>query len=124
MSRSETRPPRLIRGFRPLFLSRLAKYGVATLLVCFCLFGIYRLLGEISHLFMLDEAGYGDSYILYDVLHFQKTGYIYRDLSKPPYLPAQYSPMLYILFSLPGRFLSSGNLFVGPRLLVLTAFAV
>ena len=27
-----------------------------------------------SNLFLLDEAGYGDSYILYDVLHFQKAG--------------------------------------------------
>ena len=55
-------------------------------------------------------------------LHFQQTGVIYRDLSQPPYLPAQYSPMLYVLYSLPGRLAASVNPFVGPRLVALTSF--
>ena len=37
-------------------------------------------------IFLIGDAGYGDTYILYDVLHFQKTGQIYRDV--PPSLPA------------------------------------
>jgi len=73
-------------------------------------------------LFRLSEAGNGDSYILYDVLQFQKTGVIYRDLSQPPYLPAQYSPLVYMLYSVPGRFVSSDNPFLGPRLIALAAF--
>src|SRR6266545_1499945 len=77
---------------------------------------------EIPSLFLLGDAGYGDSYILYDVLQFQKTGVIYRDLSQPPYLPAQYSPLLYILYSLPGRIVAWENPFLGPRLIALTAF--
>jgi hypothetical protein len=67
------------------------------------------------------ETGYGDSYVLYDVLNFQRTGVIYRDLSKPPYLPAQYSPLVYMIYSLPAR-PASGNLFLGPRLVALGAF--
>jgi len=77
-----------------------------------------------SNLFVLEEVGHGDSYILYDVMHFQKAGVIYRDPSQPPYLPAQYSPMVYVLYSLPGRVAVSENPFVGPRLLVLTSFAL
>jgi hypothetical protein len=78
--------------------------------------------GRLAHLWLLDEAGYGDSYVLYDALQFQKTGTIYRDLSQPPYLAAQYSPLVYILYSLPGRLITSANPFFGPRLLPLAAF--
>jgi hypothetical protein len=69
----------------------------------------------------MGEAGYGDSYVLYDVLHFQRTGVIYRDLSQPPYLPAQYSPLVYMIYSFPAR-LASANPFFGPRLVALGAF--
>jgi hypothetical protein len=90
------------------------------------LIGIINLLSlglKLSELFVLDEIGYGDSYILYDVLHFERTGLIYRDLSLPPYLPAQYSPVVYALFALAHWLFGSENPFVGPRLIVLCAFA-
>ncbi len=77
---------------------------------------------QVSGLFSLTDIGYGDSYVLYDVLRFQKTGVIYRDLSLPPYLPVQYSPLVYILYSLPGRIASFPNPFFGPRLVALAAF--
>ena len=50
-----------------------------------------------SNLFVLEEVSHGDSYILDDVMHFQKAGVINRDPSQPPYLPAVYSPMVYVL---------------------------
>src|SRR5687767_5337305 len=81
------------------------------------------LVGIVQDLFVMEEAGYGDSYILYDVLQFQRTGIIYRDLSDPPYLPAQYSPLVYLSFALAGKIGSFANPFVGPRLVVLAAFA-
>lgn len=79
---------------------------------------------EGSRLFQLNEAGYGDSYILYDVLQFQKTGIVYRDLSQPPYLPAQYSPLVYLLYSLPGWVVNSANPFIGPRMITIAAFLI
>ena len=77
---------------------------------------------QATTLFQFNEIGYGDSYVLYDVLRFQRTGEIYRDLSLAPYLPAQYSPLMYIIYSLPGRFYRFVNPFVGPRLVALAAF--
>ena len=77
---------------------------------------------QIPRLFLLDEASYGETYVLYDVLHFQNTGEIYRDLPQPPYLPAQYSPLMYMLYSLPSRAIASENAFVGPRIVALAAF--
>ena len=71
---------------------------------------------------LLKDAGYPDSYILYDVQHFQRTGVIYRDLSQPPSQPSQYSPMLYVLLALPGSLLSIENPFVGPRIIVFSAY--
>lgn len=97
-------------------------YIVAGILISICLVSIPRYVGEALSIFRLDEAGYGDSYILYDVLNFQKTGIIYRDLSQPPYLPAQYSPLVYVLYSLPGRVTHWENAFVAPRLVVIAAF--
>jgi hypothetical protein len=69
----------------------------------------------------LTEVGFGDSYILYDVMNFEKTGIIYRDLSGPPYLPAQYSPSLYMTYSL-SRFSPFANIFLGPRLIAFATF--
>jgi hypothetical protein len=71
---------------------------------------------------LLGEAGYPDSYILYDIQHFQQTGVIYRDLSQPPSQPSQYSPMLYVLLALPGSLLPIENPFVGPRVIVFAAY--
>ena len=49
-------------------------------------------------------------------------GRFYRDPALPPYLPAQYSPLIYVLLSLPGRMVALDNPFVGPRALVGAAF--
>ena len=97
-------------------------YAFTCVLILVCLVGIALYVVEGLSLFWLGEVGYGDSYILYDVLHFQKTGIIYRDLSRPPYQPAQYSPLVYILYSIPGRIVHSRNPFMAPRLMVITAF--
>jgi hypothetical protein len=103
---------------------RVASRTAAGTLFLFCLVSSLALVTEqLPDLSRLSEVGYGDSYILYDVLHFQHTGRIYRDLSQPPYLPAQYSPLVYMLYSLPGR-IGAGekNLFLGPRLIALAMF--
>ncbi len=103
---------------------KLAGRAAAGVLVLFCLVSSLTLAAQqLSHLFLFSDVGYVDNYILYDVLHFQRTGEIYRDLSQPPYLPAQYSPMVYMLYSLPGRIAPGGqNPFLGPRLLALAVF--
>jgi hypothetical protein len=74
-------------------------------------------------LFIIGDAGYGDTYVLYDVLHFQKTGEIYRDLSQPPYLPAQYSPLVYMMYAIP-RWNAFGNPYFGPRLMAIAVFSL
>ena len=76
------------------------------------------------NLFSLEETGYGDSYILYDVLHFQRTGVMYRDPSSRRICRHRYSPMVYVLYSLPGRVAVFENPFVGPRFVALTSFAL
>ena len=102
---------------------RVAGGVLATALALFCLSNSLLLLSsQIPRLFQLDEVAYGESYIFYDVLHFQNSGEIYRDLSQPPYLPAQYSPLMYMLYSLPGRVLAFENPFLGPRAIALFAF--
>lgn len=98
---------------------QVATATIVIFLLARCLFMTFS---ELSDVFSLQDIGYGDSYILYDILHFQKSGVIYRDLSLPPYLPAQYSPVVYMLYSIPGRIANSGNPFLGPRLIALTAF--
>ena len=95
---------------------------MAVVLIAFCLLSIPPLFQQTSRLFLLDESEHGDSYILYDVLQFQKTGIIYRDLQQPPYVPVQYSPLVYALYSVPGRFVIRENPFLGPRLIVIAAF--
>jgi hypothetical protein len=80
-------------------------------------------LGEqMANFSLFGDAGYPDSYILYDIQHFQRTGVIYRDLSQPPSQPSQYSPMLYMLLALPGSLVSIENPFVGPRVIVFAAY--
>ncbi len=104
-------------------VQRIVGHTAAGALLLFCLVSFLLLvIHQGSRLFLLNEAGYGDSYILYDALQFQNTGVIYRDLSRPPYLPAQYSPLVYMLYSLPGRIAAWENPYLGPRLMALTAF--
>jgi len=102
-------------------VQRISRFTITSILILICLVSIPEYVVQGLSLFRLDEAGYGDSYILYDVLQFQKTGRIYRDLAEPPFLPAQYSPLVYALYSLPGRVASWDNPFVGPRLIAIAA---
>ena len=99
-------------------VGRIAIAAVVTFFLVGCLFTA----SEFYSLFSLTDSGYGDSYILYDILHFQKSGVIYRDLSLPPYLPAQYSPLVYVVYSIPGRIANFSNQFFGPRLIALAVF--
>ena len=93
-------------------------------LLLFGLSGALLLLIQIVVVFpKLGEGGYGDSYILYDVVQFRRTGVIYREPSVLPYPPAQYSPLLYIVLALPGRIFETANPFLGPRVVILLAFA-
>jgi hypothetical protein len=111
-----------IRALHARVSRAITTHTVEGVLVFLCLISIPLLIERISDLPLLDDVDYGDSYILYDVLSLQKTGVIYRDLSQEPYLPAQYSPLMYITLSLPGRIVALDNPFLGPRLVVLTAF--
>ena len=102
---------------RGSFASRMTTAAVLLLLLTGGLYVAARQLG----LFRMVEVGFGDSYIFYDVQHFQKTGEIYRDLTAPPYLPVQYGPLLYRMYALASR-PASENPFIGPRLLALSTF--
>src|SRR5215467_12078279 len=96
-------------------------FTAGALFLFFLTGSLFLLVQQLAGLFRMGEAGYGDSYILYDVLRFHRTGVIYHDLSQPPYLPAQYSPLVYMVYSFPAR-PASGNPFFGPRLVALGAF--
>jgi hypothetical protein len=99
-------------------IRRLAPAALAILLLTSIAFGAWQ---QWAGLARLREVGYGDAYVLYDVLNFEKTGIIYRNLSEPPYLPAQYSPLVYITYSL-SRFFPFANIFLAPRLIALATF--
>lgn len=111
------------RFCRDSLIGQILANGAPVMLALFCLTSILVLaVQQRTRIFQLSEVGYGDSYLLYDIQHFQNTGTIYRDLSKPPYLPAQYSPLVYALYSLPARMIQTKNPFIGPRLIVLLGF--
>jgi hypothetical protein len=111
------------RGLRPRVVARILEWALVGVLLAFGLLSVPPFMRQLSHIVSLnDDAGYYDSYILYDVLQFQKTGVIYRDLSLPPYVPAQYSPAVYMLYSLPGRIVEFANPLLGPRIVALAAF--
>src|SRR4029434_9686749 len=50
------------------------------------------------------------------------TGQIYRDPRTPPFLPTQYSPLVYAVLSLPGRLATDHTALIATRSLVLAAF--
>lgn len=102
---------------------RLAARCFALALAGFAAVGAaYCLCYVISVLPSVEEAGFGDSYVLFDTLRAARTGTIYPDLSEPPYLPAQYGPWLYLILAWPARLSQSGNPFLGPRLVALAAY--
>jgi hypothetical protein len=106
----------------PELVRKILRPTIAGVLILFSVLCVFRLIREIPFILLLNEAGYGDSYILYDVHHFLKTGKIYRNLSEPPYLPAQYSPLVYVYYALPAWVVQSQNPFLAPRLMVLASF--
>ena len=98
-------------------------YPVYYALLIFCVSAALALVAaEAGHFFLLQEGGYGDVYVLHGVQQLQDTGRIYQDTSQPPYVPTVYSPAVYMLLSLPGRFIRSGNPFFLPRVLELISF--
>jgi hypothetical protein len=106
------------RAHREILSMRIAAASLALFMAATSLFLAVQ---QTFALFQLEEVGYGDSYILYDAHHFQQTGVVYRDLSQPPYLPAQYGPLVYVMYSIP-RWNAFGNPYFGPRLLAMGAF--
>jgi Dolichyl-phosphate-mannose-protein mannosyltransferase len=66
----------------------------------------------------LDEAGYPDSYVLFDALRAGRTGTIYPEFSQPPYLPVVYGPWLYLLIEGASRLFHFDNPFLGPRIMM------
>src|SRR5215831_8906495 len=104
-----------LRRLRPRF-RRLAYYVI----LIFCAISALRLtIQEGTGLFSLNERGYGDSYVFYTVQQYLKTGQIYPDLHSHDQLPSQYSPLLYLMLSVPLRVGAWENSYVGPRIMVL-----
>jgi hypothetical protein len=116
---AENRWRRRVMSLRASLLVRLA---FPCLLAVYCLIGLTFLIRQTQRLFLARDIGYGDSYVMFDVLHFQRLGTIYRDLSQAPYLAAVYSPAMYVVYALPGRLLHLANFFIGPRLVALAFF--
>ncbi len=73
---------------------------------------------------LLDEVGYGDTFILYDVRQYALTGRLYRGPDEAPHNPSLYSPMFYLLASIPYRLAQPANPFLPARLMALTFFAL
>lgn len=116
-------PPSTPNFFHTRTLQKISgRMALATVVAFFLISCLITAHQQLSGFLSLTDVGYPDSYILYDILHFQNTGVIYRDLSQPPYLPSLYSPMVYILYSIPGKLVTFENPFVGPRILALAAF--
>jgi hypothetical protein len=104
---------------------RLAHRVPAALLAALCVLGLISFLSHrVPVQFAHYDAGYPDSYILYDVQHWVQTGEIYRDMTKPPHQPSLYSPLLYMMLGLPARLWAFENPFAGPRIPVWIALAL
>jgi hypothetical protein len=112
-----TKLRKTLEGWQPRWLS--------FSLLLFCLSsGVLTIAGRVAHMDRTGEIGFGDYYVLHTTVEFQKTGVIYQPPETARSLPAVslYSPMLYVLLSVPGRLVSWENPFVGPRLIEITAF--
>jgi hypothetical protein len=105
-----------------LSISRRIPWPYLALLVLATIVAVGNIAGTLANLPRVDEVGYGDSYIWYDVQRYVQSGRIYHDLTQPPYTPSVYSPMLYVMLSLPARWSSSLGALVGARLLILIWF--
>jgi hypothetical protein len=91
--------------------------------VPFCLTAMVRLATHVgTGVTSIGEAGYGDAFVIHDVLHYWRTGVTYRDFSTPPYTATIYGPLLYRALALSYHVVGTDNPFLGPRLVVLFAF--
>jgi len=101
-----------------------ARLALVSALILVCLSGAAAFSVRIAVDFpKLGEVAYPDSYILYDADHYRQSGTFYRDAAAPPFPSGIYSPAVYALLALPGRVSDAANPFLGPRLLMLLAFA-
>jgi hypothetical protein len=64
----------------------------------------------------------GDVFDLHTARQLQTTGRIYQDPAHTPFVPSAYSPAVYLLMAIPGRFVVSGNPFLLLRVTELTSF--
>src|SRR5215831_7615177 len=100
----------------------------AALIIFFSMSALVTVVRISNQLFVVEEVGEGDSYVLYDTVHFEKTRRIYWDPSKPPYLPAIYSPLIYTTYAAADAITAirvpHDNIFFGPRLAALTAYVL
>jgi len=107
-------------------LSRWAKLSchITLLALSACSFALLIVHG--SHLFDVGEVEFGDAWILHAVSEFQRTGVIYPAARPDGPIPGNvgYGPLLYVVFSIPGRWFPTENPFVGPRLIEILAFLV
>jgi hypothetical protein len=101
---------------------RAIPWAYLSVAVLVLLMAVQVVLSGIRQLPRLDEVGYGDSYVAYDVKHFLETGVIYRPPTEAPYNPVLYSPLLYTTLALPERWSLKLNPFFGPRIVVLSFF--
>jgi hypothetical protein len=101
-----------------------ARLALVSALILVCLSGAAAFSVRIAVDFpKLGEVAYPDSYVLYDADHYRQSGTFYRDAAAPPFPSGIYSPAVYALLALPGRVSDAANPFLGPRLLMLLAFA-
>lgn len=115
----EHRPREVLTIVQGTIAKHAAGFGI--ILFCSTLWASL-LLNEGPRIFLLDDAGYGDSYVAYAVQQYQHTGAIYPDVSRPPYTPLAYGPLLYTLFSVPSRIRAWENPFLGMRTVSIASF--
>jgi hypothetical protein len=80
--------------------------------------------GFVVTLPLLDAAGHSDTYVLHDARGYAQSGRLYRTPADAPYNPSVYSPLFYLVLSLPFRLSDPANPFLAPRLIVGGFFAL
>ena len=120
-------PPRvaaddLLRRYSARIRKVVASAALAASLLLFSASILWLLVRYVPLFSLAKDVGYGDSYVMYDVMRFQRTGVIYRDLAAPPYVPCSYSPLTYLVHSIPGKVISTEDPFTGPRVVSFVSF--
>ncbi len=97
--------------------------------LCCCLMLVWSALSIVTLLgghfplaLLKDSVGYGDSYNLMTVEHFQATGQLYPALTPEHPTPNLYSPLLYISLAAANALVPSDSHFLGPRVFELISF--